>query len=102
MQRRQVIKTGAATAVAAISPGLARAQQGDGTGGQTPVPLAQRMQDAILPAFEHAKENSRLVALVSGDPEKALGDAMRALAFATDADVNDEFAHELAEFRFVH
>ena len=36
-----------------------------------------------------------------GDPEKALGDAMRALAFATDADVNDEarallVANELA------
>ena len=37
----------------------------------------------------------------SGDPEKALGHAMRALAFATDADVNDEarallVANELA------
>ncbi len=27
-------------------------------------------QDAVLPAFKHAKKNSKLVALVSGDPEK--------------------------------
>lgn len=27
-------------------------------------------QNAVLPAFRHSKENSRLVALVSGDPEK--------------------------------
>lgn len=27
-------------------------------------------QEAVLPAFEHAKDNSRLVALISGDPDK--------------------------------
>ena len=32
-------------------------------------------QVAVLPAFEHARENSELAAIVSGDPEKraALG-----------------------------
>jgi glucose-fructose oxidoreductase len=39
--------------------------------GYAVVGLGHFAQDAILPAFEHAKENSRLVALVSGDPEKA-------------------------------
>jgi predicted dehydrogenase len=38
--------------------------------GYAVVGLGHFAQDAILPAFEHA-ENSRLVALVSGDPEKA-------------------------------
>jgi len=28
-------------------------------------------QAAVLPAFAHAKENSRLTALVSGDPKSA-------------------------------
>ncbi|WP_224368592.1 Gfo/Idh/MocA family protein [Hyalangium versicolor] len=39
--------------------------------GYAVVGLGHFAQDAILPAFEHAQENSRLVALVSGDPEKA-------------------------------
>ncbi|HYH95161.1 Gfo/Idh/MocA family oxidoreductase [Hyalangium sp.] len=39
--------------------------------GYAVVGLGHFAQDAILPAFEHATENSRLVALVSGDPEKA-------------------------------
>lgn len=34
------------------------------------VGLGHIAQNAVLPAFEHAKENSRLVALVSDDPEK--------------------------------
>lgn len=39
--------------------------------GYAVVGLGHFAQDAILPAFENAKDNSRLVALVSGDPEKA-------------------------------
>ncbi|WP_224240441.1 Gfo/Idh/MocA family protein [Hyalangium gracile] len=39
--------------------------------GYAVVGLGHFAQDAILPAFEHAKDNSKLVALVSGDPEKA-------------------------------
>src|SRR5438105_15262245 len=34
------------------------------------VGLGNIAQVAVLPAFEHAKENSELVALVSSDPEK--------------------------------
>jgi glucose-fructose oxidoreductase len=39
--------------------------------GYAVVGLGHFAQDAVLPAFENAKDNSRLVALVSGDPEKA-------------------------------
>ncbi|HEX5754152.1 MAG TPA: Gfo/Idh/MocA family oxidoreductase [Archangium sp.] len=38
--------------------------------GYVVVGLGHFAQDAILPAFQHAKKNSRLVALVSGDPRK--------------------------------
>jgi glucose-fructose oxidoreductase len=43
--------------------------------GYAVVGLGHFAQDAILPAFKNAKKNSRLVALVSGDPQKhrALG-----------------------------
>jgi glucose-fructose oxidoreductase len=43
--------------------------------GYVVVGLGHFAQDAILPAFKNAKKNSRLVALVSGDPRKhrALG-----------------------------
>jgi len=43
--------------------------------GYVVVGLGHFAQDAILPAFQHAKKNSRLVALVSGDAQKhrALG-----------------------------
>src|ERR1700716_2703301 len=34
------------------------------------VGLGHIAQAAVLPAFEHAKENSELVALISSDPEK--------------------------------
>lgn len=39
--------------------------------GYAVVGLGHFAQDAILPAFEHARDNSRLVALVSGDAQKA-------------------------------
>ncbi len=39
--------------------------------GYAVVGLGHFAQNAILPAFEHAKDNSRLVALVTSDPEKA-------------------------------
>ncbi|MDY7226432.1 Gfo/Idh/MocA family protein [Hyalangium rubrum] len=39
--------------------------------GYAVVGLGHFAQDAVLPAFENAKDNSRLVALVSGDPEKS-------------------------------
>jgi glucose-fructose oxidoreductase len=38
--------------------------------GYAVVGLGHFAQDAILPAFKNAKKNSRLVALVSGDPKK--------------------------------
>ncbi len=38
--------------------------------GYVVVGLGHFAQDAILPAFKNAKKNSRLVALVSGDPKK--------------------------------
>jgi predicted dehydrogenase len=38
--------------------------------GYAVVGLGHIAQNAVLPAFRHAKENSRLVALVSGDAEK--------------------------------
>src|SRR5262249_12668104 len=38
--------------------------------GYAVVGLGHIAQKAVLPSFRHAKENSRLVALVSGDPEK--------------------------------
>ncbi|QRN97190.1 Gfo/Idh/MocA family oxidoreductase [Archangium violaceum] len=43
--------------------------------GYAVVGLGHFAQDAILPAFKNARKNSRLVALVSGDPQKhrALG-----------------------------
>jgi glucose-fructose oxidoreductase len=48
-----------------------RAKKAERQVGYVVVGLGHFAQDAILPAFEHAKDNSRLVALVSGDPEKA-------------------------------
>lgn len=39
--------------------------------GYAVVGLGHFAQDAVLPAFENAKDNTRLVALVSGDPEKS-------------------------------
>ena len=38
--------------------------------GYAVVGLGHIAQNAVLPSFRHAKENSRLVALVSGDAEK--------------------------------
>jgi glucose-fructose oxidoreductase len=54
--------------------------------GYAVVGLGHFAQDAILPAFEHAKENSWLVALVSGDPEKSreLGERYGVPVFAYD------------------
>jgi predicted dehydrogenase len=51
--------------------GKRRSKKAERQVGYAVVGLGHFAQDAILPAFEHAKENSRLVALVSGDPEKA-------------------------------
>jgi glucose-fructose oxidoreductase len=51
--------------------GKQRSKKAERQVGYAVVGLGHFAQDAILPAFEHAKENSRLVALVSGDPEKA-------------------------------
>ena len=39
--------------------------------GYAVVGLGHFAQEAVLPAFEHAGRNSRLAALVTGDPEKA-------------------------------
>jgi glucose-fructose oxidoreductase len=39
--------------------------------GYAVVGIGHFAQDAILPAFKNAKKNSRLVALVTGDPQKA-------------------------------
>jgi predicted dehydrogenase len=51
--------------------GKRRSKKAERQVGYAVVGLGHFAQDAILPAFEHAKENARLVALVSGDPEKA-------------------------------
>jgi len=51
--------------------GKRRSKKAERQVGYAVVGLGHFAQDAILPAFEHAKENSRLAALVSGDPEKA-------------------------------
>lgn len=50
--------------------GTKRKRQKARTVGYAVVGLGHFAQDAILPAFENAKKNSRLVALVSGDPKK--------------------------------
>ncbi|WP_375769559.1 Gfo/Idh/MocA family oxidoreductase [Archangium gephyra] len=47
-----------------------RKRQKARTVGYVVVGLGHFAQDAILPAFKNAKKNSRLVALVSGDPKK--------------------------------
>lgn len=54
--------------------------------GYAVVGLGHFAQDAILPAFEHATDNSRLVALVTGDPEKAreLGERHKVPVFGYD------------------
>jgi predicted dehydrogenase len=54
--------------------------------GYAVVGLGHFAQDAVLPAFEHATDNSRLVALVSGDPEKsrALGERYQVPVFGYD------------------
>jgi glucose-fructose oxidoreductase len=48
----------------------ARARKTSRKIGYAVVGLGHFAQDAILPAFKNAKKNSRLVALVSGDPTK--------------------------------
>jgi predicted dehydrogenase len=50
--------------------GKRRSKKAERQVGYAVVGLGHFAQDAILPAFENAKENSKLVALVSGDPEK--------------------------------
>jgi predicted dehydrogenase len=54
--------------------------------GYAVVGLGHFAQDAVLPAFENAQGNSKLVALVSGDPEKAreLGERYRVPVFGYD------------------
>ncbi|HVG63217.1 MAG TPA: Gfo/Idh/MocA family oxidoreductase [Hyalangium sp.] len=64
--------------------GKRRSKQAERQVGYAVVGLGHFAQDAILPAFEHANENSRLVALVSGNPEKAreLGERYGVPAFS--------------------
>jgi predicted dehydrogenase len=65
--------------------GLKRKKKAERQVGYAVVGLGHFAQDAILPAFEHA-ENSRLVALVTGDPEKAkeLGERHKVPVFGYD------------------
>jgi predicted dehydrogenase len=65
------------------------------TVGYAVVGLGHIAQTAVLPAFEHARENSRLAALVSGDPKKrrALADRHGAPAFGYE-DLDDVLARD--------
>ncbi len=58
-------------------------RRGQGTVGYAVVGLGHIAQTAVLPAFRHARENSKLAALISGDStkRKALGDRYRVPAF---------------------
>lgn len=55
---------------AARKPAARRGAQQERKVGYAVVGLGHFAQDAVLPAFAHAKKNSRLVALVSGDARK--------------------------------
>ena len=70
-------------------------RQDDRTVGYAVVGLGHIAQTAVLPAFRHARENSRLVALVSGDSRKRreLGHRLGVLAFGYDQ-LDDVLARE--------
>jgi predicted dehydrogenase len=63
--------------------------------GYAVVGLGHIAQSAVLPAFEHARENTRLVALVSGDAQKrkALGARYEVPAFRYE-DLDDVLARD--------
>ena len=63
--------------------------------GYAVIGLGHIAQTAVLPAFEHARESSRLVALVSGDPgkRKALADRLAVPAFRYE-DLDDVLARD--------
>ncbi|HYG70499.1 MAG TPA: Gfo/Idh/MocA family oxidoreductase, partial [Anaeromyxobacteraceae bacterium] len=77
---------------------MARTQRGRAEGrkvGYAVVGLGHIAQTAVLPAFEHARESSRLVALVSGDStkRKTLGARYGVPAYRYE-DLDDVLARE--------
>lgn len=72
-----------------------RQRRGDRTVGYAVIGLGHIAQVAVLPAFRHARENSRLSALVSGDSRKrkALGQQYGVPAFRYE-DLDDVLARD--------
>lgn len=72
-----------------------RRQGAQRTVGYAVIGLGHIAQEAVLPAFAHARDTSRIAALVSGDPakRKALGERYGAPAFRYE-DLDDVLARE--------